>query len=49
MWKVVKKLLDNELQVDFHKSQFHIASAKKLAFIISTKGIEVDSETIKAH
>lgn len=45
--KVLAVLAAHGLQVDIKKSEFHVTRTKYLGFIISTDGIEVDSEKVE--
>src|SRR5439155_15767190 len=42
--KVLLQLWEAGLQVDIHKSEFHVTQTKYLGFIVSTDGIETDPE-----
>ena len=46
--KVLQRLQDADLQADIKKCEFSVKRTKYLGFIISTDGIEVDSEKISA-
>ena len=46
--KVLQRLWDAGLQADIKKCEFSVKRTKYLGFIISTDGIEVDSEKISA-
>ena len=46
--KVLQRLQDADLQTDIKKCEFSVKRIKYLDFIISTDGIEVDSEKISA-
>ena len=46
--KVLQRLQDADLQADIKKCEFSVKRIKYLGFIISTDGIEVDSEKISA-
>jgi hypothetical protein len=43
---VLQRLQDTSLQADIKKYEFDIKQTKYLGFIISTKGIKVDSEKV---
>jgi GTP cyclohydrolase III len=46
--QVLEKLKFAELQADIKKSEFFVTKTKFLGYIISTKGIAVDSDKISA-
>ena len=46
--KVLQRLQDADLQADIKKCEFSVKRTKYLDFIISTDGIEVNSEKISA-
>ena len=48
VYKVLQRLQDADLQTDIKKCKFSIKRIKYLDFIISTDGIEVNSEKISA-
>ena len=48
VYKVLQRLQDAGLQADIKKCEFSVKRTKYLGFIISTDGIEVDSEKISA-
>ena len=48
VYKVLQRLQDADLQADIKKCEFSVKRTKYLGFIISTDGIEVNSEKISA-
>jgi hypothetical protein len=46
--KVLERLRNAGLQVDIKKCEFGVKRTKYLGFIVTTEGIEVDSEKVEA-